>query len=129
MAFTRSLKYTFPIMSGEDVLLLQQRLQERGLTITGKPDGIFGPQTDAAVRAFQHARGLKVDGVAGPVTWAALFEAEQQETAGDKLSGVLEDLQQPHGFRDSILWQLVSATGFCRPAPGSPSQPSPAAGA
>jgi hypothetical protein len=107
MAFTRSLKYTFPIMSGEDVLQLQQRLQERGLTMTGRPDGIFGPQTDAAVRAFQHAQGLKIDGVAGPVTWAALFEAEQQETAGDKLSRVLEDLKQPHGFRDSILWQLA----------------------
>ena len=36
-------------------------------------DGVDGPQTKAAVRAFQQAKGLKVDGIAGPVTRKALI--------------------------------------------------------
>ena len=40
-------------------------------------DGIFGPETDAAVHAFQRALhqdipSVVVDGIAGPVTWRAL---------------------------------------------------------
>jgi peptidoglycan hydrolase-like protein with peptidoglycan-binding domain len=35
-------------------------------------DGIFGPKTKSAVRAFQHAIGIVSDGIVGPLTWQAL---------------------------------------------------------
>jgi N-acetylmuramoyl-L-alanine amidase len=38
-------------------------------------DGWFGPATRAAVEAFQHLRGLRVDGVCGVQTWTTLVEA------------------------------------------------------
>lgn len=41
-------------------------------------DGDFGSETEKAVKAFQNAKGLEVDGIVGPLTWAALeaaFEA------------------------------------------------------
>jgi peptidoglycan hydrolase-like protein with peptidoglycan-binding domain len=35
-------------------------------------DGAFGPLTEAAVKEFQQGAGLTVDGIVGPLTWAAL---------------------------------------------------------
>jgi len=39
-------------------------------------DGIFGPETENAVRAFQQENGLSVDGVVGRNTWQALFNSQ-----------------------------------------------------
>ena len=51
---------------GRQVQLLQQALGQV------KVDGIFGPETEAAVRSFQSSHGLTVDGIVGPLTSAAL---------------------------------------------------------
>lgn len=60
--------------TGEAVRVLQQALSDsgrrgvRGITV----DGVFGRQTETAVRNYQRARGLAVDGIAGQATRAAL---------------------------------------------------------
>ena len=36
-------------------------------------DGMFGGMTDAQVRNFQRTKGLSADGVAGPLTYRAMF--------------------------------------------------------
>lgn len=56
---------------GNGVVLLQRALAAKGFS-PGAIDGDFGGKTDIAVRAFQAARGLGVDGVVGDGTWAAL---------------------------------------------------------
>lgn len=54
-----------PMLRGDDVAELQIRLDALGFD-TGKPDGIFGPQTEQGLRDFQLNRGLAIDGVSGP---------------------------------------------------------------
>jgi len=52
---------------------LQTRLNVWGATLA--VDGDFGPDTLAAVKAFQAGHALSVDGIVGPLTWAALNES------------------------------------------------------
>lgn len=63
---------------GEAVRALQLALSAHGHTI--RADGLFGPATESAVRAFQGSNGLGVDGIVGPATHAAL--ARPVPTAG-----------------------------------------------
>jgi phage gp46-like protein len=56
---------------GAAVRAVQSQLKSRGQAVT--VDGNFGGQTDSAVRAYQQAHGLTVDGQVGPQTWKALL--------------------------------------------------------
>ena len=56
---------------GDDVKLLQHRLNILGWQLT--EDGIWGVQTDSAVRGYQYRAGLTVDGIVGAKTKAALI--------------------------------------------------------
>lgn len=56
---------------GESVRQVQSRLNKLGYWC-GTADGIFGVNTRSAVRRFQSAKGLSVDGIVGPKTYSAL---------------------------------------------------------
>lgn len=53
--------------------LWQTQMANRGWTIS--LDGCYGPQSESVCRAFQAEKGLGVDGLVGPVTWAATWTA------------------------------------------------------
>ena len=119
MIYSRALRYQLPLMRGEDVLAMQLRLRQLGVDAVGQPDGMFGRQTDAAVRQFQESQRLKVDGIVGPRTWTMLFATSETSrpevvatgvlpsTAPERVLAVLDELKQEHGFRDSARWHLT----------------------
>jgi peptidoglycan hydrolase-like protein with peptidoglycan-binding domain len=67
-----------PTTSTEHIIVLSEGSEGRQVQLLQKAlgsikvDGVFGPETEAAVRSFQASRGLTVDGVVGPLTSAAL---------------------------------------------------------
>lgn len=58
---------------GEGVNLIQTRLAVLGFLDHGNVDGIFGKETQAAVKKFQASKGLTADGIVGPNTRLALM--------------------------------------------------------
>jgi len=72
----------FPVRSLQD--LLRARNHPVGV------DGIFGPLTEAAVKAFQQSNGLGADGIVGPLTWPKLVVQVQNGSTGDAVRGVQE---------------------------------------
>ena len=60
---------------GPEVTQLQLLLRSAGF-YTAAIGELFGPATKQAVVAFQTSRGLTVDGIVGPQTWAALQQSQ-----------------------------------------------------
>ncbi len=102
-------------VSGDDVLTLQDRLLELGYD-AGRPNGVFGAQTEAALRNFQRDYGLNVDGICGPETLRALRqlsprarggspvllrEQERVRKAGPRLRGKRIVIDPGHGGSDT----------------------------
>jgi Putative peptidoglycan binding domain len=86
--------------SGNRVKAVQYLLNAQnsaGLSV----DGSFGSKTIAAVKAFQTARGLKADGIVGPLTWKALVPTVQQGGAGDAVKAVQNQLTA-HGVSTTV---------------------------
>jgi len=106
------------------VARLQQLLVRHGFNPHGT-DGYFGPKTLDAVRAFQRAKGLVVDGFVGPLTWAALLRtapATPTTGSGNGTRNVpfLSQLNVPNGYANyacgpTSLAMVMAAEG--KPAP------------
>jgi murein DD-endopeptidase MepM/ murein hydrolase activator NlpD len=111
--FRRYLRLDSPMLRGDDVLAVQVKL---GLP-EAQRDGVFGLITQRAVIAFQRKNQLKPDGIVGPDTWRALFEAgsgapaaeHKPEQPGSLVEKILPELEKPHRrYRDSVEWRLTA---------------------
>jgi len=89
---------------GAEVKQLQQLLKKEGF-LTGPVNGRFSARTDQAVRAYQQAKGLQVDGLVGQQTWGSFL--------GQKL---------PPGT--NLLKAGSGTAGGAAPAPSSPGRDS-----
>jgi N-acetylmuramoyl-L-alanine amidase len=77
------------LMAGDDVAALQQRLLDMGFDC-GRVDGLFGVETEQALREFQRNIGVVADGTCGPATFKALHQLTRTVVGG-----------RPHAMRDS----------------------------
>jgi N-acetylmuramoyl-L-alanine amidase len=119
-------------VSGDDVLHLQVKLLELGYD-AGRPNGVFGAQTEHALRSFQRDYGITVDGICGAETVRALRqlsprasggrpvllrEQERVRRAGPRLRGKRIVIDPGHGADDpgvvvgdiheaTLMWDLA----------------------
>ena len=98
----RVLYFRHPALRGDDVLSLQAHLNALGFD-AGQEDGIFGHDTDRAVRAFQHEYAIAEDGIFGRKTHTALtgLRVDRPHTA----AGLREELRRSE--RPGLLDNLV----------------------
>ncbi|MFX3623507.1 MAG: spore cortex-lytic enzyme [Ectobacillus sp.] len=101
---------------GEDVIELQSRLQYIGF-YKGKIDGVFGWNTYWALRNFQSAFGMKVDGIAGEQTKQKLVKATKynkpstaagnQQTNNQSAKATATNV--PNGFSQNDIKLMANA--------------------
>ncbi len=99
------------LMRGDDVATLQRRLTSLGFN-AGRIDGIFGKQTDAALREFQRGVAVSVDGTAGVETFKALDRLGRSVVGGQP-----ERLRQ-HVLLDSLRTGISDKVIILDPAQG-----------
>ena len=83
--------------TGSDVKALQTALNRAGMQLD--VDGIFGAKTATAVKKYQLANGLTVDGIVGPATWNKLHTLNY-ERIGRLLEAVLNTLDECPEFNE-----------------------------
>ncbi len=78
---------------GNEVKKLQENLNKLGFNC-GTADGIFGVKTEAAVKAFQKAYSLTVDGIAGPATLGKIEELLKNQADNTDYKAKLDEAKK-----------------------------------
>jgi N-acetylmuramoyl-L-alanine amidase len=94
----RMLYWRAPMLRGDDIVDLQQRLNALGFD-AGRVDGLFGPDTDRALREFQRNAGLLLDGQCG---WKTMQTLQRLRSKGPD--------SDPNALRESVRFAAVPAT-------------------
>jgi len=109
---------------GKTVLHLQRRLAAHGFR-PGPLDGVFGPNTEAALMQFQAASHLRPDGIAGDQTWAALRVTASEappatalQEASDRLHSVMSRDSAPEAVH-RVLRAALGTLGWTESPLGS----------
>ncbi len=92
------------LMAGDDVAELQRRLIQLGYSV-GRPDGLFGPQTDAALREFQQGVGVTADGRCGPDTFRAFDRLVRTVSGGN--AATLREQMTLSALRSGIADKVI----------------------
>ena len=102
VSYNRILKVTSPLMQGDDVKVVQNKLNSLGYNC-GTADGYYGNDTKNAVVKFQSNRGLTTDGEVGPATWNALFSnSSSNGNTGGNIGNIRKIyIDAGHGGNDS----------------------------
>jgi peptidoglycan hydrolase-like protein with peptidoglycan-binding domain len=76
---------------GHPIRTLQFLLRAHGHNLT--VDGMFGPATEAVVKALQTSKGMTADGIMSAQTWSTLIIQVKKGSSGDAVRGVQEEFQ------------------------------------
>jgi peptidoglycan hydrolase-like protein with peptidoglycan-binding domain len=102
----------FPTQSlgnrGADVRAIQGFLLARGVPAT--IDGLFGVTTQDAVKTFQAARGLTVDGIVGGATWSKLIVSLGPKSHGEAVKVLQRQLNEKRGAGLTVNGVYSAAT-------------------
>jgi peptidoglycan hydrolase-like protein with peptidoglycan-binding domain len=93
---------------GADVLAIQHLLIHNGHP--APTTGVFDTATTTAVRAFQTAKGLGVDGIVGPQTWAALAPTLRAGDTGNAVRALQVELNAKRRLSLAVTGQFDAAT-------------------
>ena len=89
-----------------------QRALRRTPNLAVAVDGAFGPVTEQAVRDFQGGAGLQVDGIVGPLTWAALPDGGAMPVLQQGSTGLVVERLQAALTNGAANWGGVTPQGI-----------------
>ena len=116
-SYTRLLKVTSPLMYGNDIKAVQNKLNSLGYNC-GTADGYYGNDTKNAVVKFQSAKGIDADGIVGPTTWNLLFNNSSNGGSYNRILKVTSPLMYGDDVRDvqnklnSLGYNCGTADGY-----------------